>query len=432
VGVTKKTSKAYGNYLLMRLPKNLKDMREVALIASILFTHMVHGQAKDPFPYKFSSSIYEEIKSDSNSWRGGVTSSDLSFIGLYKEALEEWDKIHTDTKTISKADSIDFIKTYKPTDAKDFILQKAKENRVLIFNEAHYNPRHRVFVTSLLKDLEELGFTYFAAETFSNRADFHESSKYPNLNSGYYAMEPQFGNLIREANKLNYTLYPYESTSRGNLKDRKSSIRAREIGQAKNLAKLLDSVPNSKLIIYCGFSHIVEDSIPGFGVPMAARLKEFTGIDPYTIDQIVLSERFVDSLNDPYFRMINEKKYSILVDKQKNGFNRRNDGRKVDALLFSPPTTYLHNRPDWVFENGKRPFILSKDSVRVSYPFIAKIYFNESDIGNLAIPIDIIEIKNEQSLASTALVVFKDKDFIIQLFDTRGKTQIIQPKNKRD
>jgi hypothetical protein len=317
----------------------------------------LYGQVKDPFPYKFSSSIYEKIKSDSNAWRGGVTSSDLSFIGLYKEALDEQDKINSYRNTISNTDSIEFIKAYKPTNARDFIVKKAKENRILIFNEAHYNPRHRVFVTSLLKDLRGLGYTYFAAETFSNRPDFHENSKYPTLNTGYYSMEPQFGNLIREANKLKYILYLYEATSRGSLKDRESSIRAREIGQAKNLAKLLDSVPNSKLIIYCGFDHIVEDSIPGFGVPMAARLKEFTGIDPYTIDQTVLSERFIDSLNNPYFKMINAKGYSILVDKQKNAFNKRIDGKKVDALLFSPPTTYLYNRPDWIFENGKEPYL---------------------------------------------------------------------------
>jgi hypothetical protein len=406
-------------------------MRKIVSIAFILFTHRAHGQVKDPFPYKFSLTIYEKIKSDSNQWRGGVTSSDLSFIGLYKEALQEWDKVHTDTKAISIADSIDFIKTYKPTDAKEFILRKAKENRVLIFNEAHYNPRHRVFVTSLLKDLKGLGYTYFAAETFSNRPDFHENSKLPSLNSGYYSMEPQFGNLIREANKLNYTLYSYESPSDRSLKTRESMIRAREVGQAKNLVKLLDSIPNSKLLIYCGFSHIVEDSIPNFGVPMAALLKEFTGIDPYTIDQTVLSERFIDSLDDPYFKMINEKKYSILVDNQEKAFNKRTDGRKVDALLFSPPTSYLYNRPDWIFENGKTPFLLDKDSVRVSYPFIARAYFSESDIDNLVIPIDIIEIKNEESLDSTALVVFKDKDFIIQLFDTRGKTQIIVPNKKR-
>lgn len=50
------------------------------------------AQTIDPFPYKFSSSIYQKIKADSASWLGGVTSSDLSFIGLYKEALEECDK----------------------------------------------------------------------------------------------------------------------------------------------------------------------------------------------------------------------------------------------------------------------------------------------------------------------------------------------------
>jgi hypothetical protein len=42
-----------------------------------------------------------------------------------------------------------------------------------------------------------------------------------------------------------------------------------------------------------------------------------------------------------------------------------------------------------------------------------------------------MEIKNERSLTSTALAVFKEKDLIIQLFDTTGKTQIIITRNKR-
>jgi hypothetical protein len=215
-------------------------MRTILLIAFLFLTQLVFGQIKDPFPYKFSSTIYEKIKLDSASWRGGVTSSDLSFIGLYKEALQEWDKPRPYQKKILSNDSIDFVKTYKPTDAREFILKKAKESRVLIFNEAHYNPRNRVFVASLLKDLKKLGYIYFAAETFSTRPGFMENSKYPNLNSGYYTMEPQFGNLIREANKLNYTLYPYEHFSRGHQQER-------ETGQAKKLAKLLVSC-QSKIV----------------------------------------------------------------------------------------------------------------------------------------------------------------------------------------
>ncbi len=395
-------------------------MKTILLITFLYFTQFVFGQTKDPFPYKFSSTIYEKIKLDSASWRGGVTSSDLSFIGLYKEALQEWDKPRLFKKKISSIDSIDFVETYKPTDAKKFILRKAKENRVLIFNEAHYNPRNRVFVTSLLKDLKKLGYTYLAAETFSIRPGFQENSKFPNLNSGYYAMEPQFGNLIREANKLNYTLYPYEYSTRRNQQER-------ETGQAKKLAKLLDSIPNSKLIVYCGFSHIGEGPIADWATPMAAKLKELTGIDPYTIEQTVLSEKSDKSLNNPYYNLINFDNYAILTDKEGNPFNKKLDDKKVDAFLYSPLTKYIHNRPNWIFENGKTSFFLNKDSVQITYPFLIKVYFKEKDIEDIVIPIDIIEIKSADELSSTAIVVFRNEKFIIQLIDTKGATQIIQP-----
>lgn len=382
----------------------------------------IFAQTIDPFPYKFSSSIYEKIKSDSASWRGGVTSSDLSFIGLYKEALEEWDKPRPFKVKISKRDSADFSKSYKPFDARRVILKTAKESRVIIFNEAHYNPRDRVFVTSLLQSLKSEGFTYFAAETFSVRPGFKENSKYPNLNSGFYSLEPQFGNLMREANRLNFVLYPYEYRN-------SRSQQERETGQAKNISRLLDSIPNSKVIVYCGFSHIGEDSIENWANPMAAELNRLTGIDPYTIDQTVLSEKLNINFNNPYYNIVEFNKYAILVDKAGSPFNKKLDDKKVDAYLYSPPTKYINNRPDWIFENGKTSYFLPKDSVKVTYPFLIKVYFKEKDIDDIVIPIDIIEIKSPEQLDATAVAVFKRKNFIIQLVDTKGLTQIIIPKN---
>ncbi len=160
----------------------------------------------------------------------------------------------------------------------------------MIFNEAHYNPRHRVFVASLLKDFKEAGYKYFAAETFSND-EYFSKEIHPRFTTGYYTMEPQFGNLVREAIKLEYSLYPYEARAGANGRER-------EIGEAKNLHELLKKDPKAKIIIYCGFAHIYEDSVYGWQKAMAGRLKEFTGIDPYTIDQIELSERSDKSLNN--------------------------------------------------------------------------------------------------------------------------------------
>lgn len=390
----------------------------------ILAVKTLCGQVIDPFPYKFSSSIYDKIKIDSNQWKGGVTSSDLSFIGLYKQALIEWDKPRQSVRKISTADSLEFLTKYKPINAKKFILKKAKENQIIIFNEAHYNPRNRVFLTSLLKDLKKAGFKYFLAETFNNDTSFKNNYIAPTLNVGYYSMEPQFGNLIREANKLNFILYPYEDTTGSNGKNR-------EIGEAKNIASLLKKEPNAKIIIYCGFSHIYEDSVYGWEKAMAGRLKEYTGIDPFTIDQIVLSEKSDIKFSNPYFQIINAKSYSILVDKNNDPFNKRFDKQQVDALLYSPPTKYLNGRPDWVFENGKTAYLLNPDSINISFPLIAKAYLQEGDIENLVVPIDIIEIKSKIEISNTAISVFKKSSFIIQLIDTTGKTQIIRVKNNR-
>jgi hypothetical protein len=396
----------------------------IFLSVFVTFSKLVCGQVIDPFPYKFSSSIYAKIKIDSNQWKGGVTSSDLSFIGLHNNALIEWDKPRQAFGNVSKEDSLDFAKKYKPVNAKKYIKKIAKENQIIIFNEAHYNPRNRVFLTSLLKDLKKEGFKYFLAETFDNKATFKDNYKAPTLNLGYYSMEPQFGNLIREANKLNFILYPYEDTTRSNGKNR-------EIGEAKNIESLLTRDPNAKIIIYCGFSHIYEDSVYGWGKAMAGRLKEFTGIDPFTIDQVVLSEKSEIKYSNPYYRIINANTYSILVDENGNPFHKRYDNQKVDALLYSPPTKYLNARPDWIFENGKTSYFLKSDSVKISFPLIAKVYSKEEDIGNFVVPIDIIEIKNEKDISKTAIAVFKKESFIIQLIDTSGKIQIIRVKNNR-
>jgi len=54
---------------------------------------------------------------------------------------------------------------------------------------------------------------------------------------------------------------------------------------------------------------------------MAGRLKDFTGIDPYTIDQIILSEKSEKDFESPHFKLVHANRYSILQDKNGNAFN---------------------------------------------------------------------------------------------------------------
>ena len=376
--------------------------------------NIAFGQSNDPSAYKFSSGIYDHIKKDSGYWRGGGTSSDLSFIGLYNEALAEYDKPGQNKKIITQSESENFMQNYKPVDAKEFIIKKAKENQIMIFNEAHYNPRDRVFVTSLLQDLKDMGYKYFAAETFINNSSF-KNNKHPCYKTGYYSMEPEFGNLIREAVKLNFSLYPYEDTTGADGKQR-------EIREARNLQSLIKKEPKVKIIIYCGFGHIVEDSLPGWEKAMAGRLREFTGINPYTVDQVVLSERSQADLENPYFRIIHSvlhiNKYSIFINEKGESFNNH----KVDALLYSPPTKYVYNRPDWIFENNKIPYFLNPNNINIPFPIIVKAYFDTDNLER-SIPIDIIEIKDKSDILKTAIALYQKGHFIINIINKNGETQ---------
>lgn len=157
---------------------------------------------------------------------------------------------------------------------------------------------------------------------------------------------------------------------------------------------------------------------------MAGRLKEFTGIDPYTIDQIILSERSVKDFESPHFKLVHSNRYSILQDKNGKAFNNH----RVDALLYSPPTKYIYNRPDWIFENNKSAYFLNPKEISITFPIIAKAYMETDDLEK-SIPIDIIEVKSEAEISKTAIALFNKGRFLIKLVDKSGKTQTFNVRN---
>ncbi len=367
--------------------------------------------SNQPSMYKFYSDIYDSLSKDPN-YLNGRAPTDLSFIGLYKEALIQADRSGTPVQVLSARDSAAFLSSFYPVNAKEFVIEKAKENQIVIFNEAHTNPRNRVFVTSVLKALRDIGYSYFAAETFVNDSLFARD-KHPSLFTGFYTMEPQFGNLVREAIKLNFTLWPYEAIS--------PSARDREINQARNIELLLKKDPKAKIVIYCGHDHIIEDTIPGWGKAMAGRLKEFTGIDPYTFEQTSLTEKSERKLENPYFKLINSKNYTVLKTKQGQPFTNG----KVDALIYYPRTKYIFNRPDWIFENNKIPYLLRRSDISMSFPVRLEVFYNTDDLNN-SVPIDIIEIANENDVSKTAISIFRQGRFIISITNKQGKNQILK------
>lgn len=174
------------------------------------------------------------------------------------------------------------------------LLEQAAGTRVVIINEAHVSPWHRATTTALLGPLRELGYTHFAAEAFMNLPDemgidpivAHEDEPYARRSDGGY-FEPVFGQLVREAKRLGFSLAAYEAliTAADMQLPRSEAVAKRETGQASNLAAILAADPSAKILVHVGHSHVREEPAADGQLWMGARLKAMTGIDPLTISQ---------------------------------------------------------------------------------------------------------------------------------------------------
>jgi len=133
--------------------------------------------------------------------------------------------------------------------------------------------------------------------------------KYPVQKTGYYITDPQFGNLVREAIEIGYTVFPYETNSG------EANGKPREIDQARNIQKVIEARPSEKYLIYCGFDHALEGTHDYWERAMAGRLKEFTGIDPLTINQVLYSEKSNSKFNHPLLKALDIKVSTIILDK---------------------------------------------------------------------------------------------------------------------
>lgn len=196
--------------------------------------------------------------------------------------------LNVDLRDITRPSTGCATESANEANAANWILENATEARIVMFNENHYAAEARAFVRQLLGELRSRGFTHIGFEAFSPLTENEADSYTPAL--GYYTVEPVFAALVRDAKVLGYEVFGYESTVWA-PDDATSAerIRVREQGQADNLEKRIGSeADEARFVIFAGWSHIAEEPIAGpAGLPerwMAARLKQATGIDPFTVD----------------------------------------------------------------------------------------------------------------------------------------------------
>lgn len=345
--------------------------------------------------YIFSDSFHSNYSKNNDNQSAAAY---LSFIGEHKKAKELFARDNTS--------SINFFpKTpsrYLPIPAIDFISENASKEQIIIINEAHHNARHRVFTTKILMSLYDKGFRYFSAETLTH-LDIERLSreKFPNEKTGYYTAEPNYGNLIREAVNLGYKIFAYEDESQISLTP--ECMARREENQAKNIKKILDKDPKAKILIHCGFGHHNEMCLPDLKL-MGCLLKEYTGINPYTIDQIKDVEVLNKETKDKLSQNQNINYSVIFVDSLNNTLAEK---PLYDLSVFHPKDNYIYGRPMWLFDSIRKPYQINTQSM--VFPCIIKAFLEKEynyckkQKSPNPIPYDVIEVKTKEENKALSL-----------------------------
>ena len=375
----------------------------------ICFAFLCAGQKA---PYKFSYQIDNIARIDSDDQRAGVN---YSRIGNYKRSLDAFKIMWKYRKISLRQSQKDSFSMYHAEDARQFILAKAKNYRVIIINEAHHIPMHRVFAESLLPGLREEGFDKLGMEALDTDDSTLSSRGYPLMNSGTYVVDPCYGNMIRKALALKFSLFGYD------IRYEKAE---REIVEVNNIIREIKENPNSKFVIYCGYDHLIKDTMPGsdsWRHAMAGWLRLITGIDPLTIDQTVLTETGEDTIDNPYRALIHADHSVLMIDG--NGRSLKPKTRyNADFSVYHPDTKYLHGRPVWQITEDKYSLNINA-KVKIGFPCLALVY-REGEDYDQAVPTDVIEIKNKEEDIDVILET-KHKNVII-LKNEQGKAQVIK------
>ena len=387
-------------------------------ILFLLVTANVVAQS-EKFEYRFSIDIENAIEKDTVPWKYQIGANEYSFIGNYRKTREIWDKNGVGIPKITEEDSLYFI-GFSPVNAREYIINRSKNEQIIIINEAHTNPNHRTFTHSLLQGLYDNGYRYLGLEALFDT--IINERKYPIIESGYYTKEPEFGNLIYAALQIGFTLFGYESTGGENGKER-------EIAQAKNIVNFIKQNPHGKVLIHCGHDHVIKGTPnnPTWEKAMAGRLKEYIQINPFTIDQTQFAEKSERKYNHPYIAMVNKDFPVVLIDKNGNLFNGEKGNDQVDIRIIHPETQYVNNRPKWLLSVGNRKEYHLEKSKITQYPLLVLAY-RKNEFENNGVPADIIEVFENENIPSLILdkgdyeIIMKDRDYnIINRYEIKIK-----------
>jgi hypothetical protein len=370
------------------------SMKKLILAALGLPFTAAHAQEVRS-PYVFAADIAAALRADPS--RNQQAAWQYAQIGRYQAALEAHNMGPVPApRPLPRADSLAFA-AYRPTAAQAYILKRAQHERIIILNEAHHVPRHRAFTAALLPGLAAQGYRYLAVEDLLEDDSLHWATRrYPVQATGSYVAEPAMANLLRTAQSQGYQLrcYNYGFSREGDWPARQ---KAREMAQARNIQHILLADPQARIVVHCGYSHANEQPDPEDQSRwLASYLREYTGIDPFTIDQTRLSE----ATGNRYYQPQPVRASAILLNAQGQPFSTADEYMSVDAYVYHPPATYVQGRPDWLFGAGRRPVAVHS---RIKGPYPCQVLAYVAGEPAEAAPVDVIELAGPADATALAL-----------------------------
>jgi len=279
------------------------------------------------------------------------------------------------------------------------ILELAKETRILMLNENHWKPNHRILAQKLLSSLKKNGYDYLAIEAVDKQQDsILNIRKYPIKNSGYYTRESYFGLFLREALSLGFRIVGYDDSESNN----------REKSQAQNIKKIIDADKTAKVFVYAGIDHILENNPAN--KRMAEYFKELTNINPVTIDQV---------------EIVADTKYEIVLSESKHFLKTEKVNTNVDYFLFNniiPNLSKLFDREKLSKISFNAPIISNYHNRDLLISVYYQKEYEKHKSNSVPILNKIINIKDN----NINLQVFADSKLIIKIVDENNKIVLIK------
>jgi hypothetical protein len=276
----------------------------------------------------------------------------FAFAGDYLTAMQyvvkSYDSVDDDTRR-KIFRTVEGFKNIEHVDARRYISFRAKNERVVMINEAYAKPLHRAFTMSLLAELYRQGFRYLAMEMLNNNPT-HTLAKLT-MHTGYYSAEPVAGELVRTAVAMGYTLVSYEDTAAAH-----HTANQRDSIQAENIYQIMRKDTTARILVHAAYAHISKKQSADGYVPMGLAFKNISGIDPLTIDQTDMSEEgnfgYGRAFYQAYIQKFPLKTPSVALINNEPVNVTNND--LYDLAVIHPPASYQDGRPSWLTLDGTR------------------------------------------------------------------------------